>query len=34
MSMTNISGIANSNRLQLVFAYDYMNRRISKIGLD
>ncbi len=30
-TMTNISGIANSNRLQLVFAYDYMNRRISKI---
>jgi RHS repeat-associated protein len=31
MSMTNISGIANSNRLRLDFAYDYMNRRISKI---
>ena len=31
MNMTNISGIAPSNRLRLDFAYDYMNRRISKI---
>ena len=30
MNMTNISGIANSNRLRLDFGYDYMNRRISK----
>ena len=30
MSMNNIYGIANSNMLQLTFAYDYMNRRISK----
>jgi YD repeat-containing protein len=30
-TMTNVSGIAKSNRLQVVFAYDYMNRRISKI---
>jgi RHS repeat-associated protein len=31
MNMANISGIAASNRLQLVFDYDYMNRRISKV---
>jgi len=31
MSMTNISGIAASNRLRLDFAYDFMNRRISKM---
>ena len=31
MSMTNIAGIANSNRLRLDFAYDYMNRRVSKM---
>jgi RHS repeat-associated protein len=31
MTMTNIAGIAPSNRLRLDFAYDYMNRRISKI---
>jgi hypothetical protein len=30
MSMNNIYGIADSNVLQLTFAYDYMNRRISK----
>ncbi len=31
MSMTNIAGIASSNRLRLDFAYDFMNRRISKM---
>jgi RHS repeat-associated protein len=31
MTMTNISGIANSNRLQIQFAYDYMGRRVQKI---
>ena len=31
MSLTNIAGIANSNRLRLDFAYDFMSRRISKI---
>jgi hypothetical protein len=30
MTMTNVAGIANSNRLQLQFAYDYLGRRISK----
>ncbi len=30
MTMTNVSGIANSNRFQLQFAYDYMGRRVSK----
>ena len=30
MTMESIYGIANSNVLQLTFAYDYMNRRISK----
>jgi RHS repeat-associated protein len=30
MSMNNLYGIANSNVLQLTFAYDFMNRRISK----
>ena len=28
--MTNVAGIASSNRLQLQFAYDYLGRRISK----
>ena len=31
MTMTNISGIAPSNRLRLDFGYDYMNRRVSKM---
>ena len=31
MNMTNISGIAPSNRLRLDFAYDNMNRRVSKV---
>jgi RHS repeat-associated protein len=31
MTMTNISGVAATNRLKLDFAYDYMGRRISKI---
>jgi RHS repeat-associated protein len=31
MTMTNIAGIAPTNRLQLAFAYDYMSRRISKV---
>jgi RHS repeat-associated protein len=31
MTMTNVSGIANSNRLQLQFAYDYQGRRIQKV---
>lgn len=32
MTMTNaIAGIAASNRLQLEFVYDYMNRRVQKI---
>ncbi len=30
MTMTNITGIAPSNRLRLDFGYDYMNRRVSK----
>jgi RHS repeat-associated protein len=30
MSMTNLSGIANSNRLRLEFIYDYLGRRVSK----
>ena len=30
MTMTNVAGIANSNRLQLQFAYDYQGRRIQK----
>ena len=33
MTMTNISGIANSNRLQLAFSYDGMGRRIAKFVL-
>lgn len=32
MTMTNVSGIANSNRLQLQFVYDYQGRRIAKIA--
>jgi RHS repeat-associated protein len=31
MNMTNVSSIANSNRLQLQFAYDFMGRRVQKI---
>jgi RHS repeat-associated protein len=31
MTMTNVSGIASSNRLQLKFAYDFMGRRVGKI---
>lgn len=31
MTMTNVSGIANSNRLRLQFAYDSMGRRIEKV---
>lgn len=34
MTMTNVSGIVNSNRLQLAFLYDYIGRRISKIVSD
>ena len=30
MSMTNLAGIANSNRLRLEFVYDYLGRRVSK----
>jgi RHS repeat-associated protein len=30
MSMTNVAGVANSNRLRLEFAYDYQGRRGSK----
>jgi len=30
MTMTNVSGIANANRLKLDFAYDYIGRRVSK----
>ncbi len=30
MTMTNVSGITNSNRFQLQFAYDYMGRRVQK----
>jgi RHS repeat-associated protein len=30
MTMTNVSGIANSNQLQLQFSYDFMGRRVSK----
>jgi len=31
MNMTNITGIQNSNRLKLDFAYDYLNRRVQKV---
>jgi RHS repeat-associated protein len=31
MTMTNISNVANSNRLRLEFAYDYQSRRIGKL---
>ena len=31
MTMTNVSGIANSNRLQLRYTYDYMGRRVQKM---
>ena len=31
MTMTNVAGIANSNRLQLQFAYDYLGRRVQKV---
>jgi RHS repeat-associated protein len=31
MAMTNVSGIANSNRLELQFGYDSGGRRISKV---
>jgi RHS repeat-associated protein len=31
MNMTNIIGVSPTNRLKLDFAYDFMNRRISKI---
>jgi RHS repeat-associated protein len=31
MSMTNITNVANSNRLRLEFAYDGQNRRITKL---
>jgi RHS repeat-associated protein len=31
MTMTNVSGIANSNRMQLQFAYDGIGRRVQKI---
>jgi RHS repeat-associated protein len=30
MSMTNVAGIANSNRLRLEFVYDFLGRRVSK----
>jgi RHS repeat-associated protein len=30
MTMTNVVGVASTNRLQLTFTYDYMNRRIGK----
>jgi RHS repeat-associated protein len=30
MTMTNIAGVAPTNRLRLDFGYDYMNRRVSK----
>jgi len=30
MTMSAVSGVADSNRLQLTFAYDYLGRRVSK----
>ena len=30
MSMTNVAGFANSNRLRLEFVYDFLGRRVSK----
>jgi RHS repeat-associated protein len=30
MTMTNVSGVANSNRFQLTFKYDWLGRRYSK----
>jgi RHS repeat-associated protein len=31
MNMTNVSGVANSNRLKLDFTYDWMSRRVQKV---